>query len=196
MRIQTLSLQQRAYIDEYIKCGSQIDAFVKTYGKTKVNRNTRIDASRVFRRKLVHEYYEQQMEKMSEKIVDERSIIIKESLVDEKYIIENLIAIINENEGKPCAVKALELLGRHLGLFWEAPAKGLPKRFSTEDNAKAVKQVTEMVQDGMVTQSAASNLMSLIDNKSKIEEREETNSEILEKLNNLEKMAREKELNE
>ncbi len=196
MRILSLTLKQKAFVNEYIKCGSQIEAFMKAYNKDCATNSHRAEASMIFKKQHVHKYYEDQMEGLSKELINQRAEVVKESLVDEKYIIENLIAIINENEGKPCAVKAIELLGRHVGLFWEAPAKGLPKRFSTEDNAKAVKQVTEMVQDGMVTQSAASNLMSLIDNKSKIEEREETNSEILEKLNNLEKMAKEKEQNE
>lgn len=196
MKSPALTLKQKAFIDDYLICGNKLEAYVKAYSKKNVNKNTRKDACETFKKKLVQKYYEDQMVIINKSFTDKHNKIIEESLVDKKYIIKNLVKVIDENEGKPCAVKALELLGRHVGLFWAAPAEEMSKRFVIEDNAKAVKQITEMVQDGTVTISAASDLMALIDDKSKIEEREDTNSEILEKLNNLEKMAKEKELSE
>ena len=64
-----------------------------------------------------------------------------------------------------------------------------------DNNTKATKQIINMMKEGLITEESASAWIQSIDQKSKLEERENTNKEILEKLNTI-NSAMEKKIDE
>ena len=71
------------------------------------------------------------------------------------------------------------------GHFWEKPAKKLNADLDVSNNTKAVGQILNMMREGLITEESAAAWIQSLDQKSKIEERENTNNEILEKLDSL-----------
>ena len=171
-----LTPKKKMFADNYLKCGnlykSYCDSHVVNEGTKKSTAEKQ--ASRLVREPGIAQYIRNVREQKA-----------KESKVDDQYIEDALLAVIVNNTGKGSAVRAIELLGKIHGKFWEKPAKKLESDVNLDDNTIATKQILSMMNKGLITEESASTWIHTLDQKSKLEERENTNKEILEKLNTI-----------
>ena len=171
-----LTPKKKMFADEYIKTGNIYRSYLETHvvheGTKKATAEKQ--ASRLVKEPGIDKY----INKM-------RELREKESKVDDQYIENALLAVIHNNAGKGSSVRAIELLGKIQGKFWEKPAKKMEGEVELDDNTIATKQILSMMNKGLITEESASTWIHTLDQKSKLEERENTNKEILEKLNTI-----------
>lgn len=171
-----LTPKKKMFADEYIKTGNIYRSYLETHVAKEGTKRATVEkvAQKLIRDLPVEEYIS--------KVRDQRA---KESKVDDQYIANALLAVIHNNAGKGSSVRAIELLGRMQGKFWEKPAKRLDGDVAMDNNTKATQQILNMMRDGLITEESAGIWIHSLDQKSKLEERENTNKEILEKLNTI-----------
>lgn len=171
-----LTPKKRMFADEYLKTGNLSRSYSTTHVIREGTKKSAVDeqASRLVREPQVAEYIRVRRAEQTERLQ-----------IDSDYVAKALLAVVEKNPGKACSIRAAELLGKMQGHFWEKPAKKLGADITMDNNTKATRQILNMMKEGLITEESASAWIQSIDQKSKLEERENTNKEILEKLNTI-----------
>lgn len=171
-----LTPKKKMFADEYLKTGNLYKSYCASHIVLEgtIKNTVEKKASRLVREGVVEAYIKKKQAELAAK-----------SDVDTRFVINALMQVVNNNVGKHTSVRALELLGKIHGYFWEKPAKKLDGEVSMDNNTKATQQILNMMREGLITEESAAAWIQSIDQKSKLEERENTNKEILEKLNTI-----------
>lgn len=171
-----LTPKKKMFADEYLKTGNMHQSYLSTHVVKEGTKRgtTEQQAKRLVREPSVEAYIKKKQAELAAK-----------SDVDTRFVINALMQVVNNNVGKHTSVRALELLGKIHGYFWEKPAKKLDGEVSMDNNTKATQQILNMMREGLITEESAAAWIQSIDQKSKLEERENTNKEILDKLNTI-----------
>lgn len=171
-----LTPKKKMFADEYLKSGNLYRSYLASHDIKKDWKRSSIEKRG---QKLIREY---PVEAYVKKMQAERAHKYE---VDAMYVLNGLKSVVESNYGKQPSVRALELIGKMQGYFWEKPAKKLEGQVDVSNNTRAIEQIVKMLGDGLITEESAAAWLQTIDQKSKVEERENTNKEILEKLNTI-----------
>lgn len=178
-----LTQKQRLFVNEYCRSGNAYQAYIKIYEIEEDSRRTTIDqrVRQTLRKESVQNY------------IKERNLAIeKSSKADALFVINSLLKVVEDNEGKSCSIKAIELVGKLQGMFWEIPGRKLEENISVDNNIEAIKKIVAMAQCGQISEGCATNWIQMLEQKSKVEEREGVNKEIIERLDKFDDMMKEK----
>ena len=171
-----LTPKKKMFVDDYIKTGNLYKSYCATHVVNEMTKKNTVEkrASEMIREQEVAAYLKARKAEQDSRLN-----------IDSDYVANALLAVVEQNPGKACSIRAAELLGKMQGHFWEKPAKKLNADLDVSNNTKAVGQILNMMREGLITEESAAAWIQSLDQKSKIEERENTNNEILEKLDSL-----------
>lgn len=171
-----LTPKKKMFADEYCKCGNLYRSYCATHTVNEGTKKGTVEhqAGRLVREPAVEAYIKKKQEAIAAKCD-----------IDTQFVIKSLIKVVEQNAGKHTSVRALELLGKINGYFWEKPARKFEGDIELTNNSKAAEQVLQMMKDGLITEESANAWIHSLKQKSDIEEKENTNKEILEKLDTL-----------
>jgi len=174
-----LTQKQVNFLEKYLDIGNKYEAYLATYRHNKRVKHNVIheEIRRIFRSPLVQAYVERRRNEIAEK-----------TDVNKQFIVAELLKVVVNHSGEAASLKALELLGRTGGMFWEIPARALPDELPNDNNIAAARSIHDMAQNGEISEGCAKNWLDMLGVKSSIEEKEGTNKEILEKLDKLNKV--------
>ncbi len=181
-----LTPKKKMFVDEYCLNGNLYKSYCMTHVVNELTKKASVEnqASKLIREPQVAAYLKVRRDEQATRLN-----------IDADYVAKALLSVVEQNPGKACSIRAAELLGKMQGHFWEKPAKKLGSDITMDNNTKATKQILNMMKEGLITEESASAWIQSIDQKSKLEERENTNKEILEKLNTI-NSAMEKKIDE
>ena len=107
--INNLTPPQKEFCDEFLKCLNATQAYKKAYPNCKTNQVASQSGSRLLRNEKVKAYIDKRQKEKEEKAIITQEMILMEL----KNIIEN------KKEYTSNKLKAMELAGKHLGMFKE-----------------------------------------------------------------------------
>lgn len=107
--INNLTPPQKAFCDEFLKCLNATQAYKKAYPNCKTDQVASQSGSRLLRNEKVKDYIDKRQKEKEEKAIITQEMILKEL----RDIIKNI------EEATCNRLKAMELAGKHLGMFKE-----------------------------------------------------------------------------
>jgi len=171
-----LTIREKLFCDEYCQNSNAYRSYIKVYT---VKENTKKhtverEAERLVRKPRLQEYIKKKRLELSER-----------TRINTDYFVEVLCEIIENNRGKPSANRSIELLGRLHGVWWDKPTRKIEEDIPLDDNTESMKKILYLLKNGSITEESATTWIHLLNQKSNVNERENINKEILEKIDQI-----------
>jgi len=170
----TLNQKTIAFLEEYLKTGEKYKSFVSVFGDMSGDQ-AEVRMRAYFSDSIVKDYIEKR-----------RADIRGNTNLDANYIIEGLMAIVEAHPGDHKTTKALEMLGKMIGIFWEPPSRALPDQLPTNPE-EASAMILHMASVGVISETCAKTWIEMLNAKYSVDEKFRINKEINEKLDLLTK---------
>jgi len=178
-----LTQKQRLFVNEYCRTGNAYQSYIKVFTVEKDSKRNNVEkkVSLMVRKNPVKNYIEQRQRDIE-----------KSSKADALFVVNSLLEVVDNNKGKSCSIKAIELIGKLQGMFWEIPARKLDENVGVDNNIESIKKIVQMTESGKISEGCANNWIQMLEQKSRIEEREQVNKEIISRLDRFEGMMKER----